>query len=159
MDTPAYTLEFEKPLRDLTAQLEGLRQQSMENNLDLDSEIAAITEKIEATQRSIYSNLTPWQRVLIARHPQRPYSLDYVGSLISGFQELHGDRQFNDDQALIGGTGFFGGQSVMIIAQQKGRDTKEKIARNFGLPQPEGYRKALRLMKLAEKFNIPVLSF
>ena len=159
MEDVTYTLEFEKPLRDLTAQLEGLRQQSMENNLDLGSEIAAITEKIEATQRSIYSNLTPWQRVLIARHPQRPYSLDYVGSLISGFQELHGDRQFNDDQALIGGTGFFGGQSVMIIAQQKGRDTKEKIARNFGLPQPEGYRKALRLMKLAEKFNIPVLSF
>lgn len=159
MDTPAYTLEFEKPLRDLTTQLEGLRQQSMENNLDLGSEIAAITQKIEATQRSIYSNLTPWQRVLIARHPQRPYSLDYVRSLISGFQELHGDRQFNDDQALIGGTGFFGEQSVMIIAQQKGRDTKEKIARNFGLPQPEGYRKALRLMKLAEKFNIPVFSF
>lgn len=159
MDTPAYTLEFEKPLRDLTAQLDGLRQQSLENNLDLGSEITAITAKIEATQRTIYSNLTPWQRVLIARHPQRPYSLDYVKTLFTGFQELHGDRQFNDDQALIGGTGFFGEQSVMVIAQQKGRDTKEKIARNFGLPQPEGYRKALRLMKLAEKFNIPVFSF
>jgi acetyl-CoA carboxylase carboxyl transferase subunit alpha len=159
METPAYTLEFEKPLRDLTTQLDGLRQQSVENNLDLTSEITAITAKIEATQRSIYSNLTPWQRVLIARHPQRPYSLDYVKNLVSRFQELHGDRQFNDDQALIGGTGFFGEQPVMIIAQQKGRDTKEKIARNFGLPQPEGYRKALRLMKLAEKFNIPVFSF
>ena len=159
METPAYTLEFEKPLRDLTAQLDGLRQQSMENNLDLGSEISAITGKIEATQRTIYSNLTPWQRVLIARPPPRPYSLDYVKNLISGFRELHGDRQFNDDQALIGGTGFFGEQAVMIIAQQKGRDTKEKIARNFGLPQPEGYRKALRLMKLAEKFGIPVISF
>lgn len=159
MDTPAYTLEFEKPLRELTDQLDGLRQRSVENNLDLGSEIAGITAKIEATQRSIYSNLTPWQRVQIARHPKRPYALDYVGALCSGFQELHGDRQFNDDQALIGGTAFFKGEAVMIIAQQKGRDTKEKIARNFGMPQPEGYRKALRLMKLAEKFGLPVITF
>lgn len=159
MDTPAYTLEFEKPLRELTDQLDGLRQRSLENKLDLDSEIAAITAKIEATQRSIYTNLTPWQRVQIARHPKRPYALDYVDALCTGFQELHGDRQFNDDQALIGGTAFFRGESVMIIAQQKGRDTKEKIARNFGMPQPEGYRKALRLMKLAEKFGLPVITF
>ncbi|GAB5558577.1 MAG: acetyl-CoA carboxylase carboxyltransferase subunit alpha [Synoicihabitans sp.] len=159
METPVYTLEFEKPLRDLTAQLDGLRQQSMENNLDLGSEIAAITAKIEATQRSIYSNLTPWQRVQIARHPKRPYALDYVNFLCTGFQELHGDRQFRDDQALIGGTAFFNEEPVMIIAQQKGRDTKEKITRNFGMPQPEGYRKALRLMKLAEKFGIPVFCF
>ncbi len=159
METPVYTLEFEKPLRDLTAQLDGLRQQSMENNLDLGSEIAAITTKIEATQRNIYSNLTPWQRVQIARHPKRPYALDYVNTICTGFQELHGDRQFRDDQALIGGTAFFNEEPVMIIAQQKGRDTKEKIARNFGMPQPEGYRKALRLMKLAEKFGIPVFCF
>lgn len=159
METPVYTLEFEKPLRDLSTQLDGLRQQSVDNNLDLDSEIAAITKKIQNTQRQIYSNLTPWQRVQIARHPQRPYSLDYVRALFTNFQELHGDRSFRDDQALIGGTGFFGDQSVMIIAQQKGRDTKEKIARNFGLPQPEGYRKALRLMKMAEKFGLPVVSF
>lgn len=159
MDTPAYTLEFEKPLRELTEQLDGLRQRSVENKLDLDSEIAAIKEKIEATQRSIYTNLTPWQRVQIARHPKRPYALDYVNHLCTGFQELHGDRQFNDDQALIGGTAFLNGESVMIIAQQKGRDTKEKIARNFGMPQPEGYRKALRLMKLAEKFGLPVITF
>jgi acetyl-CoA carboxylase carboxyl transferase subunit alpha len=159
MDSPAYTLEFEKPLRDLSAQLDGLRQRSEENALDLSDEIAAITAKIEATQRTIYSNLTPWQRVQIARHPKRPYALDYVNTLCTGFSELHGDRQYNDDQALIGGTAFLNGQSVMIIAQQKGRDTKEKIARNFGMPQPEGYRKALRLMKLAEKFGLPVITF
>lgn len=159
MDKPAYTLEFEKPLRDLSTQLDQLRQQSLENNLDLSSEIAAITRKIEATQRDIYTGLSPWQRVQIARHPKRPYALDYVGMLCVGFQELHGDRQFNDDRALIGGTAFFNGEAVMIIAQQKGRETKEKIARNFGMPQPEGYRKALRLMKLAERFGLPVITF
>lgn len=159
MDKPVYTLEFEKPLRELSTQLDQLRQQSLENNLDLSSEIAGITRKIEATQREIYSSLTPWQRVQIARHPKRPYALDYVGMICEGFQELHGDRQFNDDRALVGGTAFFNGDAVMIIAQQKGRETKEKIARNFGMPQPEGYRKALRLMKTAEKFGIPVLTF
>lgn len=159
MEKPVYTLEFEKPLRELTDQLDALRQQSLENNLDLATEIAGIKKKIEATQRSIYTNLSPWQRVQIARHPLRPYSLDYVKAIFTGFQELHGDRNFGDDQALIGGTAFFGNQSVVIIAQQKGRDTKEKIARNFGLPQPEGYRKALRLMKLAERFGLPVVSF
>lgn len=159
MDKPAYTLEFEKPLRELSAQLDQLRQQSLENNLEVSSEIAGITRKIEATQREIYSSLNPWQRVQIARHPRRPYALDYVGMICEGFQELHGDRQFNDDRALVGGTAFFNGAAVMIIAQQKGRETKEKIARNFGMPQPEGYRKALRLMKLAERFRLPVLTF
>jgi acetyl-CoA carboxylase carboxyl transferase subunit alpha len=159
MDKPAYTLEFEKPLRDLSAQLDQLRQQSLENNLEVSAEIEGITRKIEATQREIYSSLTPWQRVQIARHPRRPYALDYVNLICEGFQELHGDRQFNDDRALVGGTAFFNGESVMIVAQQKGRETKEKIARNFGMPQPEGYRKALRLMKLAERFGIPVLTF
>jgi acetyl-CoA carboxylase carboxyl transferase subunit alpha len=159
MEKPAYTLEFEKPLRELSAQLDQLRQQSLENNLDVASEIAGITRKIEATQREIYTSLSPWQRVQIARHPKRPYALDYVKLLCTGFQELHGDRQFNDDQALIGGTAFLEGEAVMIVAQQKGRETKEKIARNFGMPQPEGYRKALRLMRLAEKFGLPVLSF
>lgn len=159
MEKPAYTLEFEKPLRDLSAQLEQLSQQSLENNLDLASEITAIERKIAATQREIYSSLTPWQKVQIARHPKRPYALDYVNLLCEGFVELHGDRQFNDDRALIGGTAFFNGEAVMIIAQQKGRETKEKIARNFGMPQPEGYRKALRLMKTAEKFGLPVITF
>ena len=159
MDKPVYTLEFEKPLRELSTQLDQLRQQSLENNLDLSSEIAGITRKIEATQREIYSSLTPWQRVQIARHPKRPYALDYVGMICEGFQELHGDRQLNDDRALVSGTAFFNGDAVMIIAQQKGRETKEKIARNFGMPQPEGYRKALRLMKTAEKFGLPVFTF
>ncbi len=155
----SYILEFEKPLRELARQLDELRQRSIETNVDLGREIHAIEKKIEALQREIYSGLTPWQRVQIARHPKRPYALDYVAAICEGFQELHGDRQFHDDRALVGGTAFFGGQAVMIIAQQKGRDTKEKILRNFGMPQPEGYRKALRLMKTAEKFGLPVLTF
>ncbi len=159
MEKTSYVLEFEKPLRELSKQLDGLRQQSLETGVDLAGEIAAIEAKIESTQREIYSALTPWQRVQIARHPKRPYALDYVRLVCEDFQELHGDRQFKDDQALIGGTAFFEGHSVMIVAQQKGRDTKEKIARNFGMPQPEGYRKALRLMKLAERFGLPLLCF
>lgn len=159
MDKPTYLLEFEKPLRELSNQLDQLRQQSLENNVDLSKEITAMERKIENTRREIYSNLSPWQKVQLARHPKRPYALDYVQALFQNFQELHGDRQFNDDRALIGGTAMFNEQPVMIIAQQKGRDTKENIQRNFGMPQPEGYRKALRLMKLAEKFRIPVITF
>ncbi len=159
MDRPAYLLEFEKPLRELEKQLEALHQQSLENNIDMSAELATIEAKIDTTKREIYSNLTPWQRVQVARHPKRPYALDYINALCTDFQELHGDRQFNDDRALIGGTAFFEGRAIMIVAQQKGRDTKENIVRNFGMPQPEGYRKALRLMKLAEKFNLPVFSF
>lgn len=159
MDRPVYLLEFEKPLRELEKQLEALHQQSLENNIDMASELGAIEAKIEQTRREIYSNLTPWQRVQVARHPRRPYALDYVAALCTDFQELHGDRQFKDDQALIGGTAFLDGRAIMVIAQQKGRDTKENILRNFGMPQPEGYRKALRLMKLAEKFGLPVLTF
>jgi acetyl-CoA carboxylase carboxyl transferase subunit alpha len=159
MERPAYLLEFEKPLRELEKQLESLHQQSLENNIDMAGELATIEAKIDVTKREIYSSLSPWQRVQVARHPKRPYALDYVAALCDDFQELHGDRQFKDDRALVGGTAFFEGRSVMIIAQQKGRDTKENIVRNFGMPQPEGYRKALRLMKLAEKFGLPVLSF
>jgi acetyl-CoA carboxylase carboxyl transferase subunit alpha len=159
MDRPAYLLEFEKPLRELEKQLEALHQQSLENNIDMSAELGTIEAKIDVTKRDIYENLTPWQRVQVARHPKRPYALDYVAALCTDFQELHGDRQFNDDRALVGGTAFFEGRAVMIIAQQKGRDTKENIIRNFGMPQPEGYRKALRLMKLAEKFGLPVLTF
>jgi acetyl-CoA carboxylase carboxyl transferase subunit alpha len=159
MDRPAYLLEFEKPLRELEKQLEALHQQSLENNIDMAAELGTIEAKIDTTKREIYSNLTPWQRVQVARHPKRPNAHDYIAALCTDFQELHGDRQFNDDRALIGGTAFFEGRAIMIIAQQKGRDTKENILRNFGMPQPEGYRKALRLMKLAEKFNLPVLSF
>jgi acetyl-CoA carboxylase carboxyl transferase subunit alpha len=159
METPAYVLEFEKPLRELTRQLDELRQHSIETNVDVAREIHAIERKIETTQRQIYSNLSPWQKVQIARHPKRPYALDYVTAICEGFQELHGDRQYNDDRAIIGGTAFFNGDAVMIVAQQKGRDPKERILRNFGMPQPEGYRKALRLMRLAEKFHLPVITF
>ncbi len=157
--TAAYTLEFEKPLRELEQQLEQLQQQSLETNVDLDEEIAAIEAKLAATGKEIYSSLTPWQRVQIARHPKRPYALDYIGLICENFQEFHGDRLYHDDLALIGGPAFFEGHGVMLIAQQKGRETREKISRNFGMPHPEGYRKALRLMKMAEKFNLPVISF
>jgi acetyl-CoA carboxylase carboxyl transferase subunit alpha len=159
METPSYSLEFEKPLRDLARQLDELRQQSVETHKDVAKEARALEKKIEVMQKELYSSLTPWQKVLLARHPKRPYALDYLSIICKGFQELHGDRQFNDDRALIGGTAFFDGQAVMIIAQQKGRDPKERISRNFGMPQPEGYRKALRIMRMAEKFRIPVLSF
>ena len=158
MESPAYVLEFEKPLRELAKQLDELRQSSIETNVDVAREIHGIEKKIETVQLEIYSNLSPWQKVQIARHPKRPYALDYIARICEDFQELHGDRQFKDDQALIGGTAFFNGEAIMVIAQQKGRDPKERIARNFGMPQPEGYRKALRLMRLAEKFRIPVLT-
>jgi acetyl-CoA carboxylase carboxyl transferase subunit alpha len=159
MEAPAYVLEFEKPLRELVRQLDELRQRSIETSVDVATEIRAIERKIETTQREIYSNLTPWQKVQIARHPKRPYALDYISATCEDFQEFHGDRQYNDDQAIIGGTAFFNGDAVMIIAQQKGRDPKERILRNFGMPQPEGYRKALRLMRMAEKFKLPLLTF
>jgi acetyl-CoA carboxylase carboxyl transferase subunit alpha len=159
MEPPSYTLEFEKPLRDLARQVDELRQKSVETGADHSGEIKLAEKKIEKLQKETYSSMTPWQKVQMARHPKRPYALDYVSMICRGFQELHGDRQFNDDRALVGGTAFFDGHAVMIIAQQKGRDPKERIARNFGMPQPEGYRKALRIMKMAEKFQIPVLSF
>jgi acetyl-CoA carboxylase carboxyl transferase subunit alpha len=159
MEKPTYVLEFEKPLRELSHRLDELRQQSLETNVDLTVQISLIEKDIETAQKEIYSNLSPWQKVQIARHPKRPYALDYIGMIFEGFEELHGDRQFSDDRALIGGTAFFDQQAVVIIAQQKGRDTKEKIARNFGMPQPEGYRKALRLARMAEKFGLPLISF
>ena len=152
-------LEFEKPLRELSRQLNELRQRSIETNVDLSSEVRGMELKIEATRKEIYSSLSSWQKVQIARHPRRPYALDYINAICEGFQEFHGDRQFRDDRAIIGGTAFLEGEAVMIVAQQKGRDPKERIARNFGMPQPEGYRKALRLMRLAEKFRLPVLTF
>ena len=154
-----YTLDFEKPLRGLIKQLEALNQLSEQNAIDVSSEIKAIEAKIEQTKRSVYSNLSSWQRVQLARHPLRPYSLDYVDAIFDDFQELSGDRQFRDDKSIIGGTAFLDGRAVMIIAQQKGRNTKENILRNFGMPNPEGYRKALRLMKLAEKFNLPIVTW
>jgi acetyl-CoA carboxylase carboxyl transferase subunit alpha len=159
MEKTHHLLEFEKPVRDLEKQLEHLHQLSLENKVDVAEEIAAIEKKIEATKHTVYAGLTAWQRVQIARHPKRPYALDYIGALFRDFQELHGDRLFRDDQALIGGTAFYQDRPVMVVAQKKGRDTRENIARNFGMPNPEGYRKALRLMRLAEKFAMPVVCF
>ena len=159
MNTPDYALEFEKPLRELVMEIESVRLRSTETGEDVSQQVAQIEKKISKLEKEIYASLTPWQRVQIARHAKRPYALDYVAQIFEDFQELHGDRQYSDDRALIGGTAFFEGQAVMIIAHQKGRDTKEKISRNFGMPHPEGYRKALRLMRMAEKFHLPVITF
>ena len=159
MEPSKYVLDFEKPLQQLLEQLTNLKKLSEENDVNVDSEISAIEAKIQDTKKSIYKNLTSWQKVRLARHPQRPYSLDYINEIFSDFNELHGDRCFGDDQALIGGIAFFDNAPTMIIAQQKGRVLKENILRNFGSPSPEGYRKALRLMRLAEKFSMPVVCF
>jgi acetyl-CoA carboxylase carboxyl transferase subunit alpha len=159
MEKTEYILEFEKPLRELDKKLAQLTTVSRENNVEVSEEIAAIERKIEATKQQIYSNLGAWQKVQIARHPKRPYTLDYIRTIFTGFQELHGDRTFGDDRAIVGGTAFFEGQAVVIIGQQKGRDTKENLLRNFGCPHPEGYRKALRLIRMAEKFRLPLLTF
>ncbi len=159
MEKPQYTLEFEKPLRDLEEQLLALKSTSRRHKLDVQKEVGAIEKKIEATRQEIFANLTTWQKVQLARHPQRPYSLDYIEAIFNDFQELHGDRRMGDDHALIGGTAFFEGKAVMLLAQQKGRGTKENLRRNFGMPQPPGYRKANRLMKTAAKFKLPLISF
>ncbi len=155
---PKYTLEFEKPLQILDDQLVNLKRTAKEQDVDLIDAIRSIEKQINDTKASIYKDLTAWQKIQLARHPQRPYSLDYIERIFDDFQELHGDRCYQDDQAIIGGTAFFQGQPVMIIAQQKGRNTKENLKRNFGSPNPEGYRKALRLMKMAEKFKLPIIS-
>jgi len=154
-----YTLEFEKPIAELEQTLDALQQQAAEQKIDLSAQIHAIEEKLEATKKDVFTNLTPWQRVQLARHPKRPYMLDYLQRIATGFLELHGDRRFSDDHAIIGGLATIDDHRVMVIGQQKGRDTRENLMRNFGSPHPEGYRKALRLMQLAEKFELPVVSF
>ncbi|MFZ4790641.1 MAG: acetyl-CoA carboxylase carboxyltransferase subunit alpha [Candidatus Competibacteraceae bacterium] len=156
---PNNCLDFEKPVAELEAMLRELRHLSAEQDLNINDEIARLEAKSKALTDSIFASLTPWQIAQIARHPLRPYTLDYVERLFTDFQELHGDRAFADDHALVGGLARLGGRPVLIIGCQKGRDTKEKIYRNFGMPRPEGYRKALRLMKLAERFQLPVLTF
>tara|TARA_B100001248_G_scaffold262669_1_gene260617 strand:+ start:9813 stop:10838 length:1026 start_codon:yes stop_codon:yes gene_type:complete len=155
---PKFSLDFEKPLRELEEQLHRLRDTSAENDIDVSSEIEAIEAKLEETKKEIYSGLSAWQKVQISRHPERPQALDYINELFTDFQELHGDRLFKDDRAVIGGTAMFEGNPVMVLAQQKGRNTKEKLLRNFGAPSPEGYRKALRLMKMANTFGLPIVS-
>lgn len=152
-------LDYEQPIAELEAKIDELRYMSNDTDLNITEEIQKLKEKSESLTKSIFAGLTPWQVTQMARHPQRPYTLDYIKHLITDFEELHGDRTYADDAALVTGMGRFNGQSVVIIGHQKGRDTKEKVARNFGMPRPEGYRKALRVMKLAERFNLPVLTF
>ncbi len=155
-----HQLDFEKPVIELQRKLEELRKHPGANSMtvNLDEEITQIERKIEETRRQIYSNLTPWQRVQLARHPKRPFSLDYFNSTFTDFSEIHGDRLYAEDRAVVGGFAKIGEHKVVVIGTQKGRDTKENIRRNFGSAHPEGYRKALRIMRLADKFNLPIVT-
>jgi len=152
-------LDFEQPIAELEAKIEELRFVQDDSALDISEDISRLQKKSQALTKEIYGKLTAWQIALVARHPQRPYTLDYFNNLFTGFEELHGDRVFADDTAIVGGLARFNGETCVVIGQQKGRDTKEKIFRNFGMPKPEGYRKALRLMRLAERFAVPVFTF
>jgi len=152
-------LDFEQPIADLEAKIEQLRFVQDDSAVDISEEITRLEQKSAQMTKDLYAKLTPWQIAMVARHPQRPYTLDYLDRIFTDFEELHGDRAFADDHAIVGGLARFNGQSVMVIGHQKGRDTKEKIYRNFGMPRPEGYRKALRLMRLAEKFGLPIMTF
>jgi acetyl-CoA carboxylase carboxyl transferase subunit alpha len=152
-------LDFEQPIAELEAKIEELRYVQDDSAVDISEEISRLQKKSGTLTRDIYAKLSAWQISQVARHPQRPYSLDYFQNLFSDFEELQGDRLFAEDPSVIGGLARFGSQSVMVIGHQKGRDTKDKLYRNFGMPKPEGYRKALRLMKLAEKFGVPVMTF
>jgi len=152
-------LEFEQPIAELETKIEELRYAQDDSAVDISDEIQRLSKRSQTLTKDIYGKLSPWQVAQVARHPQRPYTLDYVQMLFTHFEEMHGDRSFSDDAAIVGGLARFNGDPCVIIGHQKGRDTKEKIARNFGMPKPEGYRKALRLMKLAEKFALPVFTF
>ena len=152
-------LEFEQPVAELEGRIEELRYAQDDSAADISEEIQRLTKKSQTLTRDIYAKLTPWQVAQVARHPQRPYTLDYIQALFTHFEELHGDRSYADDPSIVGGLARFANEPCMVIGHQKGRDTKEKILRNFGMPKPEGYRKALRLMHLAEKFQLPVFTF
>ncbi len=152
-------LDFERPIAELEAKLEELRYVGNDNDINISDEIARLQAKSRALTEQIFSSLSAWQISQLARHPQRPYTLDYVERLFTDFEELHGDRAYADDNAIVGGIGRLDGRPVMVVGHQKGRDTKEKIRRNFGMPRPEGYRKALRLFEMAERFKLPVLTF
>ncbi|MDB6096294.1 MAG: acetyl-CoA carboxylase subunit alpha [Francisellaceae bacterium] len=151
-------LEFEQPISELEAKIEALRLVGTDKSINISEEIAKLQNKSQELTRSIFKNLSEWQKVQLARHPLRPYTLDYIREMFTDFDEIHGDRAFADDKAIIAGLARLDGQPVMIIGQQKGRDTKEKVMRNFGMPHPEGYRKALRVALLAERFNIPIIT-
>jgi len=155
----SYYFDFEKPIQELELKIEELRVFSDGRDIDLSKELAELEKKAEKLRREIYSNLTPWQKTLLARHPERPYTLDYISLIAKDFVELHGDRLYGDDPAIVGGPCYIGERPVIVIGHQKGRGTKERIYRNFGQPHPEGYRKALRLMRLAERFRMPVVTF
>ena len=152
-------LDFEQPIAELEAKIEELRFLTDDSDININEEVSKLQAKCKTLTESIFSKLTPWQVSQLARHPRRPYTLDYIEKLFTDFEELHGDRAFADDPAIVGGIARFNGKPVMVIGQQKGRDTKEKIRRNFGMPRPEGYRKAMRLMHMAERFGIPVMTF
>lgn len=152
-------LDFEQSVAELENKIEELRFVQDDSALDISDEISRLQKKSEALTKDIYAKLTPWQISQVSRHPQRPYTLDYIQHLFEDFEELHGDRHYADDAAIVGGLARFNGQSVMVIGHQKGRDTKERQYRNFGMPRPEGYRKAMRLMRMAEKFGIPIMTF
>ncbi|HTC51893.1 MAG TPA: acetyl-CoA carboxylase carboxyltransferase subunit alpha [Steroidobacteraceae bacterium] len=152
-------LDFEQPIAELEAKIEELRHVTSESEVSIKDEIARLQAKSRQLTRTIFANLTPWQITQLARHPQRPYPLDYTGMILSEFHELHGDRMYADDMAIVGGLGRLENRVVMVIGHQKGRDTKERVRRNYGMPKPEGYRKALRLMKKAERFELPIITF
>ncbi len=152
-------LDFEQSVADLEQKIEALRFAQEDSAVDIAEEVERLQKKSLSLLKDTYAKLSPWQVAMVARHPQRPYTLDYVQAIFTDFHELHGDREFADDAAIVGGLGRFNGQPMMVIGHQKGRDTKERGYRNFGMPRPEGYRKALRLMKLAEKFEVPVITF
>ena len=152
-------LEFEQPIAELENKIEELRFVQDDSAVDISEEISRLETKSLALTKDIYGKLTPWQIAQVARHPQRPYTLDYIEHVFTDFEELHGDRAFSDDHAIVGGIARFNGQSCVVIGHQKGRDTKEKIFRNFGMPRPEGYRKALRMMRIAERFSLPIFTF
>ena len=155
---PTYTLDFERPILELEAKIRELKQFAEVEKVDFSTEIARLERKVARLQEEVFANLTPWQRTQIARHPHRPYGMDYIRLMLTDFIELHGDRAFADDRAIVGGLARLEGMPLVVIGHQKGRDTKEKLARNFAMANPEGYRKALRLMKMAEKFGKPVLT-
>ena len=152
-------LDFEQPIAELEAKIDELHYIGDDADVNINDEIHKLKEKSSTLTESIFSSLTPWQVSQLARHPQRPYTLDYIIRVFTDFEELHGDRHYADDHAIVGGVARLDGKPVMVIGQQKGRDTKEKLQRNFGMPRPEGYRKALRLMEMAERFNMPILTF
>ena len=154
-----YTLDFEKPIFELENQIKELKEANEKSGLDISKEIGALQGKVDSLLKEIYENLNPWERVQLSRHPKRPHASDYIELMIEDFHEIHGDRRYSDDQTMLTGFGYFRGQKVAVVGIEKGRKTQDKIKRNFGMARPEGYRKALRVMKLADQFNIPVIAF